>query len=148
MSEQYIIAKKSELQSVANAVKTSLNISGSIKWNSLKSNIITMAEQSEGIIMPPAEELIKHSDIPEYVKKESLRVANLVNNIRDDNSIVFIAMSDSHHYGNQSESDEYPDSNGIQTTLGNHHAVMAAKTLAYALKVDFMTHLGDITWGS
>ena len=148
MSEQYIIAKKSELQSVADAVKTKLNISSLINWNSLKNNIITIVDQSGSITTPPAEQLIKHSNIPEYVKKEALRVANLVTAARNDNSIVFIAMSDSHNYGDQANSDEYLDNNGVQTTLGNHHAAMAAKTLAYALKVDFMAHLGDITWGS
>lgn len=95
-----------------------------------------------------AEELIQHANIPEYVKKESLRVANAVQAVRQNDSIVFLAMSDNHHYGEQKNTDQHPDADGIQTNTSNLHAAMAAKTLAYVLKFDFMAHLGDATWGA
>lgn len=94
------------------------------------------------------EEIIQHADIPEYVKKEALRVAQQVQAVRKDDSIVFLAMSDNHHYGAQENSDQYPDAKGIQTNESNLHSAMAAKILAYALKFDFMAQMGDMTWGS
>jgi hypothetical protein len=93
-------------------------------------------------------EAIRHADIPDYVKAEALRVANLVQAARKSDSIVFLAMSDNHHYGAQKNSDQYPDASGIQTDESNLHAAMAAKILAYTQKFDFMAHLGDTTWGS
>lgn len=94
------------------------------------------------------EEIIKHAEIPEYVKAESLRVANAVQAVRQSNSVVFLAMSDNHHYGAQADTDQYPDADGIQTSTSNLHAAMGAKILAYALEFDFMAQLGDVTWGA
>ena len=94
------------------------------------------------------EEIIQHADIPEYVKKEALRVAQAVQAVRKDDSIVFLAMSDNHHYGAQENSDQYPDAKGIQTNESNLHSAMAAKILAYVLKFDFMAQMGDMAWGS
>lgn len=89
-----------------------------------------------------AEEAIRHADIPEYVKEEALRVANLVQAARKDDSIVFLAMADSHHCGTQDNT-----SWQAYTNIGNLHAGMAAKVLAYALDMDFVCHLGDLTFG-
>lgn len=88
------------------------------------------------------EEVIQHADIPAYVRNEALRVANLVQSARADDSIVFLAISDSHHCGEQDNTSwqEY-------TNLGNLHAGMAAKVLAYVLDMDFVCHLGDLTFG-
>lgn len=94
------------------------------------------------------EELIQHANIPDYVKNEALSLAGKVQSIRKNDSIVFLAMSDNHHYGEQQNSDQYPDSGGIQTNTSNIHSAMAAKILAYVLKFDFMAQLGDITWGN
>ena len=94
------------------------------------------------------DEIIQQADIPAYVKTEALRVANAVENVRRSDSIVFLAMSDNHYYGDQQYSDTYPDANGIQTNESNLHAAMAAKILAYALEFDFMAQLGDATWGA
>lgn len=93
------------------------------------------------------EELIKHADIPEHVKVEALEVANKVQDVRQSDSIVFLAMSDTHHYGQQAGKDSYTDADGVQTTTSNTRAAMGAKVLAHALKMDFMAHLGDISWG-
>lgn len=103
-----------------------------------------MREEIEGMI---TKEIVGHADMPEYVKAEALRVVNRVLAVRQSDSIVFIAMSDNHHYGAQKDSDTWSDQDGIQTDVGNMHAAQAAKMLAYALKVDFMAHLGDDTWG-
>lgn len=96
-----------------------------------------------------AEEIIKHAEIPDYVKEAALEVARQVRSVRTNDSVVFLAMSDSHYYGEQGESgvDTYVDSNGTQGNVSNLHGAMAAKILAYALDFDFMAHLGDATWG-
>lgn len=92
--------------------------------------------------------VIRHANIPDYIKAEALRVASLVESVRMDDSIVFIAHSDSHHYSPQHDSDQYPDASGIQTDTSNLHAAMAAKILAYVLRADFVAHMGDMVWGN
>lgn len=89
-----------------------------------------------------AEEIIGHASVSDYVKDEALRVANLVQAARKSDSIVFLAMSDSHHCGEQSDT-----SWQTNTNIGNLDACMAAKVLAYVLKLDFVCHLGDLTFG-
>lgn len=122
-------------------------IADAIRAKTGKTGVLTLDAMAEEINNLKVEEIIRHAQIPAYVKSEALRVANLVESVREDDSIVFIAMSDNHHYGSQSTADQYPDANGIQTNTSNLHAAMAAKILAYALNVDFMAHLGDVTWG-
>lgn len=89
-----------------------------------------------------AAETIAHAAVPDFVKEAALEVARKVQAVRTEDSIVFLAMSDSHHCGDQEDTSwqEY-------TNIGNLHAAMAAKVLAYALNMDFVCHLGDITFG-
>lgn len=98
--------------------------------------------------MPDAINALQNKDImppdtlPDYVRQEINRVATAVRNVITDDSIVFLAMSDGHFYGSEGT---YSD--GLKTNTGNIHAAMALKTLAYLLPVDFVAHLGDISWG-
>lgn len=88
-------------------------------------------------------EKIQHADIPDYVKAEALAVAEKVKAVLKSDSIVFLAVSDFHHAGEQTDS--------WQTNInaGNLHACMALKALAYVLpEIDFACMLGDITFGS
>lgn len=88
-------------------------------------------------------EKIQHADIPDYVKAEALAVAEKVKAVLKSDSIVFLAVSDFHHAGEQVD--------GWQTNInaGNLHACMALKALAYVLpEIDFACMLGDITFGS
>lgn len=88
-------------------------------------------------------EKIQHADIPDYVKDEALAVAEKVKAVLKSDSIVFLAVSDFHHAGEQTDS--------WQTNInaGNLHACMALKALAYVLpEIDFACMLGDITFGS
>ena len=88
-------------------------------------------------------EKIQHADIPDYVKAEALAVAEKVKAVLQPDSIVFLAVSDFHHTGEQVD--------GWQTNInaGNLHACMALKALAYVLpEIDFACMLGDITFGS
>lgn len=117
-------------------------IAEAIRNKTGKTDSMTLAQMPEEIASISGEELIRHADIPNSVKEEALRVANAVKAVKKDDSIVFLAMSDSHHIGEQSDT-------GWQalTNLGNLHAGMAAKVLAYALDLDFVCHLGDLTFG-
>lgn len=90
-----------------------------------------------------AADSIQHADIPDYVKTEALAVAEKVKTVLKPDSIVFLAVSDFHHTGEQVD--------GWQTNInaGNLHACMALKALAYVLpEIDFACMLGDITFGS
>ena len=90
-----------------------------------------------------AKESIQHAEIPDYVKAEALSVAEKVKAVLKSDSIVFLAVSDFHHAGEQVD--------GWQTNInaGNLHACMALKALAYVLpEIDFACMLGDITFGS
>ena len=112
-------------------------IADAIRAKSGKSGQLTLDDMATEIQNLSAEEIIQHADIPDYVKAEALRVANLVEAERKSDSIVFLAMSDNHH-----------SSYVAGTNTGNFHAAMAAKILAYALQIDFMAQLGDMTTGS
>ena len=90
-----------------------------------------------------AADSIQHADIPDYVKTEALAVAEKVKAVLKPDSIVFLAISDFHHAGEQTDN--------WQTNInaGNLHACMALKALAYVLPgIDFACMLGDITFGS
>lgn len=81
-------------------------------------------------------EVFPHGEIPSYVKDEALAVAEKVKSVQTENTVTFLAMSDSH---------QAAVSNVI---AGNVHAGMAAKILAYALNLDFCAFLGDYSEGS
>lgn len=88
-------------------------------------------------------ESIQHAEIPDYVKAEALSVAEKVKAVLKLDSIVFLAVSDFHHTGEQVD--------GWQTNInaGNLHACMALKVLAYSLpRLDFACMLGDVTFGN
>lgn len=86
---------------------------------------------------------IAHADIPRYVKAEALAVAEKVKAVLKDDSIVFLAISDFHHPGEQQD--------GWQTNInaGDLHACQALKVLSYSLpQIDFACMLGDVTFGN
>lgn len=89
-----------------------------------------------------SEQINTAGNIPANLKVAALEVAKKVNAVRKSDSIVFMAMSDSHHTGEQSDT-----SWQTLTNLSNLHAGMAAKVLSYALDLDFVCHLGDLTFG-
>lgn len=124
-------------------------IANAIRSKSGKTAALTLDEMPTEIEALSVEEIIKHAEIPDYVKEAALEVARKVRSVQTDDSIVFLAMSDSHYYGEQGESgvDDYVDANGTQGNVSNLHGAMAAKILAYALGFDFMAHLGDASWG-
>ena len=134
----YLIEKET-LIDIANAIREKTGSTNSIKSNDMANMIQNIKNNN----ISETSEVIKHAEIPKYVKDEVVRVADLVNKVKKDNSIVFLAMSDSHHCGVQDDTGWQPNIN-----TGNWHAVQAAKALSYALDLDFSCHLGDITFGS
>lgn len=89
-----------------------------------------------------AQQSILAGDIPDYVKSEVQDVLAKVAKVRTDNSVVFLAVSDWHHAGDESTSYQ------SDINAGNLHAGMAIKALSHTLDMDFVCMLGDITWGS
>lgn len=91
----------------------------------------------------PRKDNIAHADIPRYVKAEALAVAEKVKAVLQNDSIVFLAVSDFHHTG--------PQVDNWQTNInaGNLHACQALKVLSYSLpQIDFACMLGDVTFGN
>lgn len=124
------------------------NIAEAIRNKTGKTDLMTLAQMPEEIASISGEELINHADIPDYVKKEVLSLAHKIEQLKRDDSIMFIAMSDMHYYGDQQYTDTWADANGLQTNISDLHGAMAAKILAYLYNFDFMTYLGDHVWGS
>lgn len=95
----------------------------------------------------PSKDNIVHADIPDYVKGEALRVAKLVKAKQDEitaaggTPFTMLCMSDAH---------DAPVTSSVASaaniTNGNIHAGMAAKVLAYALRLDACAYLGDYAW--
>ena len=83
-----------------------------------------------------------HREIPDYVKQEAMKVAQKVRSVQGANTITFLSMSDFHHCGEQSDTNWQENTNA-----GNLHACMGAKILAYCLDLDFVCHLGDLSFG-
>lgn len=90
-----------------------------------------------------AEELLKASEYPDYVRPSVLDMVNKVRSVQKSDSIISIMMSDSHYPAEQTATTAYA-SNKASTVQANQ----AAKALAYILDVDFFAHLGDVCAGA
>lgn len=124
------------------------NIAEAIRNKTGKTDLMTLAQMPEEIANISSEELINHVDIPDYVKKEVLSLAKKIEQVKQNDSIMFIAMSDMHYYNGQKNTDQYPDQSALQTDIGDLHAAMAAKILAYMYDFDFMAYMGDHIHGN
>lgn len=99
---------------------------------------MTLDQMPEKIAAITTADNIVHADIPDYIKSAALGVAKKVKAVQTDESITFIAMSDSHQLNTSAD-----------IVTGNKHAGMAAKALAYIMpNIDFACFLGDYTAGS
>ena len=99
---------------------------------------MTLDQMPEKISAITTADNIVHGDIPDYIKAAALEVAKKVRAVQTEESITFIAMSDSHQLDTSSD-----------IVTGNKHAGMAAKALAYIMpNIDFACFLGDYTAGS
>lgn len=124
---QYLI-QDTTLTNIADAIREKTGDTGSILPGDMPNHILNIQS---------TDEVFAHSGIPSYVKEEALSVAAKVKSVQTENTLTFIAMSDSHQ--------DFTNNNIIN---GNAHAGMAAKVLAYALDLDFCAFLGDYTVGS
>ena len=125
--------EESSVQAIANAIREKNGGTDTYKIGAMAAAIKAL----------PNEDNIAHGDIPSYVKTEALAVAEKVKTVLKDDSIVFLAISDLHHAGEQAD--------GWQANInaGNLHACQALKALAYILPgIDFGCVLGDITFGN
>lgn len=125
--------EEASVQDIANAIREK-------NGASTKYKVAQMGNAVRGITTG---DQIAHTDIPRYVKAEALAVAEKVKAVLQDDSIVFLAVSDFHHTG--------PQVDGWQTNInaGNLHACQALKVLSYSLpQIDFACMLGDVTFGN
>ena len=122
------MALTDKLTAIANAIRAKDGSTASM----------TLAQMPEKIAAITTADNIVHADIPNYIKSAALEVAKKVKSVQTDESITFIAMSDAHQLDTSTN-----------IVIGNKHAGMAAKALAYILpNIDFACFLGDYTAGS
>ncbi len=115
-------------------------IGDAIRAKTGKTAAIPLADMPAEIASIAGEELLPSSGYPSYVSPEVLEVANKVKGVRADDSIVFIAMSDTHYPAHGTSASNTRDS--------GKQASQAAKALTYLLKPDFVAHLGDVAQGA
>lgn len=136
MTDNLILANKQDIIRIADALRVKENVTTSYDWDTLIAKAIEAIGKKE-----ETPELLPAWKIPEYVKKEAVRVANEVQAKLDkygEGSVVFISLSDTHLNNDSTTGVGY---------IAPRNALMAAKILAYALNIDFVIHTGDVTAG-
>ena len=121
------------------------NIADAIRNKTGKTNTMTLDEmplEIANITSDTSKILLSSTNYPEYVHSELLEIINKVRSVRKSDSIIFVALSDSHYPGDQPVTFY-----GNETRASTIQANQAAKAVAYMLDLDFITHLGDVSWG-
>ena len=103
---------------------------------------VKVVEVVEGGEVVKAADVLTASGYPEYITPEVMEMVGKVNAVRGKDSIVFVAMADSHYIADQSELQ-----NATETNASALQANQAAKVLSYLVKPDFFAHLGDVGCG-
>lgn len=128
------MALTNKLTTIANAIRSKTGKTTSMTLDEMPIEIENITTEKEDLLLP--------IEYPDYVRTEAQRVASEVRKVLKDDSIVSICMSDTHYYGKQGTY-----SMGVQNNEGCLHTAMATKALTYLLPIDFVTHLGDVSWG-
>jgi len=130
-----VLIEESTLTAIGDSIRSKTGGSDLIAPGDMPSEISGITTETEDLILP--------AGIPDYVREEVLELVNKVNAVRTDDSIVFLAMSDSHYPADQTATTSY--TSNVKSTV---QANQAAKTLAYMLNIDFFAHLGDVCVGA
>ena len=135
MEDELMFIKRSTMEAIATATKEKLGSSDPLYPKDLPDSIRTIDTAVPELMLP--------ADFPNYVRDEVMEVANKVRGVLTDESIVFLAMSDS-HYPAEQVLNFYDEETRKSTVQANQ----AAKALAYVLNLDFVAHLGDVSSGA
>lgn len=133
MADMYVVTHE-DMTSVADEIRAKSGKSG---------ELVFPEGWKETVKALSAEEQLKASEYPSYVHDEVLEIVNKVRAVQKDDSIVFVAMSDSHYCA-----DQVLNFYETETNASAVQANQAAKALAYLLDVDFFAHLGDVSCGA
>lgn len=118
-------------------------IANAIRAKSGKTDTLTLDQMPTEIEALSSEEQLKSTEYPSYITPEVLNVVNNVRAIQKDDSITFIAVSDSHYPAEQTATSDYTNNKASSI-----QANKAIKSMAYLLDVDFVAHLGDVSTGA
>ena len=123
--------EESDVHAIADAIREKNGMTTTYKVSEMAGAVsaLTMADT------------INHADIPEYVKTAVVGIAKKVSAVRTASSIVFITISDPHHATDETTGWK------AKIEQGNLDACRAIKALAFALPLDFVAFLGDLTFG-
>jgi hypothetical protein len=124
--------------------ETLTNIADAIREKTGDTNVMFPEDMPDKIygIVTSTEELLPASKVQDYIRPEIMELINKVKSVQTDDSITFIALSDSHYPAEQSLG--FYDGETIKSTI---QANMATKILAYMLNLDFIAHTGDVSSG-
>lgn len=128
------MALTDKLTDIADAIRSKTGKTGTMTLAEMPAEIAGITTETADLLLP--------ADYPDYVRNEVLEIVNKVRGVRKSDSIVFVALSDSHYPGDQAVT-YY----GNETRASMLQANQAAKALAYMLDLDFVAHLGDVSWG-
>jgi predicted MPP superfamily phosphohydrolase len=124
MSTKYLVNEES-LSGIADAIRTKIRSSDAIKFP------VDFCSSIESLPIKP---IFLPESYPSHVRQEVTRVAGEVQKVLKEDSIIFIALSDTHF-----ENDPITHKNYLPT----QRTAMAVKALTHVLPVDFICHLGD-----
>lgn len=124
MSNRYLVNEES-LSGIADAIRTKIRSSDAIKFP------VDFCSSIESLPIKP---IFLPESYPYHVRQEVTRVAGEVQKVLKKDSIVFIALSDTHFENDPTTHENY---------LPTQRTAMAVKALTHVLPVDFICHLGD-----
>lgn len=139
MADEYIV-QHNTLVDIADAIREKRGIASVMALTDMPDQIRNI-KTSDGSI--------DTSGIDDWIVAEAERIVNIVNGLQATNSnlLTFIAVSDMHEPGDSDLSGNTTTINAYR--LANQHAAQGIKLIANGLNsLDFITNLGDYSWGN